>query len=188
MLKLYGATSVSRAGIVEWYLKEIGVDREFVGLDMMETKEHRNPEFLAINPMGKVPTIVDGDLTLWESGAILLYLAEKHGKMPEAIEQRAKIYQWLIFSNSTLVQGLFIEANREKESPKLLSGLNQVLQDRSYLLGEEFSVADVAVGSILGFAIGMLKMDFNDYPAVLKYIQKITERSAYKESIGKVPA
>jgi glutathione S-transferase len=81
MLKLYGGAR-SRASIVQWYLEELGVPYEFVLLNMMEKGEHLQPEFLAINPMGKVPAIVDGDFKLWESGAILLYLAQKHGTMP----------------------------------------------------------------------------------------------------------
>lgn len=187
MLKLYGANSFSRAGIVEWYLKELGIEREFVSLDL-KAGEHKQPDYLKINPMGKVPSIIDGDFQLWESGAILLYLTEKYGKMPDSLEQRSLLYQWILFGNATLAQSLFIEANREKEIHKLLTGLNQVLQDRSYLLGEEFSVADIAVGLVLAFAVSMLNLDFSAYPAVLKYLQKLTERPAYKESIGKISA
>ena len=75
MLKLYGGAP-SRASIVRWYLEEVGVPYEFVKLDL-QAGEHRQPEYLTINPIGKVPAIVDGDLQLWESGANLLYLAEK---------------------------------------------------------------------------------------------------------------
>lgn len=74
MLKLYGGAR-SRASIVQWYLEELGIPYEFVLLDM-QAGEHLLPEFLAINPIGKVPAIADGNFTLWESGAILLYLAD----------------------------------------------------------------------------------------------------------------
>jgi glutathione S-transferase len=80
MLKLYGGAR-SRASIVQWYLEELEVPYEFVKLDM-QAGEHLKPEYLAINPVGKVPAIVDGDFQLWESGAILLYLADKYGKTP----------------------------------------------------------------------------------------------------------
>ncbi len=69
MLKLYGGAR-SRASIVHWYLEELKVPYEFVKLDM-QAGEHLKPEYLAINPVGKVPAIVDGDFKLWESGAIL---------------------------------------------------------------------------------------------------------------------
>ena len=87
MLKLYGGVR-TRAFIVQWYLEELGVPYEFVLLDL-EAGEHRQPEFLAINPMGKVPAIVDGEFPLWESGAILLYIAEKYGQIPDSLERIA---------------------------------------------------------------------------------------------------
>ena len=74
ILKLYGGAR-SRAAIIQWYLEELEIPYEVVLLDM-QAGEHLRPDFLKINPMGKVPAIVDGDFRLWESGAILLYLAE----------------------------------------------------------------------------------------------------------------
>jgi glutathione S-transferase len=63
----------------------------------MQAGEHRKPEFLALNPMGKVPTLTDGNLVLTESGAILLYLAQKYdSSYPQTLEQQAKIYQWVL--------------------------------------------------------------------------------------------
>jgi glutathione S-transferase len=82
MLKLYGGER-SRASIVQWYLEELNVPYEFILLDM-QAGEHRQPEFLAINPIGKVPAIQDDDFILWESGAILLYIAEKYGNFPNS--------------------------------------------------------------------------------------------------------
>ncbi|MBE9114561.1 glutathione S-transferase family protein [Lusitaniella coriacea LEGE 07157] len=184
MLKLYGGAR-SRASIVQWYLEELEVPYEFVQLDMMQAGEHRKPEFLEINPMGKVPTIVDGEFKLWESGAILLYLAEKHGNFPNSPEKRAEIYQWVLFANATLATGLFIEANREREMPKLLPPLNSIFQQHAFLLGDTFSVADVAVGSLLAFAVNMLQLDMSDYPAVGNYIKRLSERPAFAKTIAK---
>jgi glutathione S-transferase len=121
VLKLYGGAH-SRASIIKWYLEEIGVPYEFMMLDM-QAAEHLQPAFLEINPIGKVPAIVDGDFKLWESGAILLYLAHKHGKMPESLEQQAQIVQWVMFANATLGTGIFVEASRDRETPKLLTPL-----------------------------------------------------------------
>ncbi|MGB3693383.1 MAG: glutathione S-transferase family protein [Spirulinaceae cyanobacterium] len=182
MLKLYGAAR-SRAAIVEWYLEELNIPYEFVSLDLT-AGEQKKPAFLAINPIGKVPAIVDGDFQLWESGAILLYLAEKYGKLPESLEERSKVNQWLLFSNATLATGIFVEANREKETPRLLTPLNEIFQKQPFLLGDEFSVADVAVGSTLGYIPIMLKLDISDYPAVENYIKKMAQRPAFQKAIG----
>jgi len=182
MLKLYGGAR-SRASIVQWYLEELGVPYEFVLLDM-QAGVHQQPEFLAINPMGKVPAIVDGDFVLWESGAILFYLAQKYGKIPPSLEEQSKINQWIIFANATLGPGIFVEASRERETPKLLTPLNQILEKQPFLLGDELSVVDVAVGSILAYIPMMLKLDLTEYPAVVDYIKRISERPGYQKAIA----
>lgn len=182
MLKLYGGAR-SRASIVHWYLEELGVPYEFVLLDM-QAGEHRLPEYLAINPTGKVPAIADGDFQLWESGAILFYLAQKYGKMPPSPEEQAKINQWIIFGNATLGPGIFVEASREREMPKLMTPLNQILEKQPFLLGDELTVVDVAVGSVLAYIPIMLKLDLSEYPAVVDYIKRLSERPAFQKSIG----
>ncbi len=100
MVKLYGVAR-SRASIIHWYLEEIGATYEFITLDM-QSEEHLKADFLEINPMGKVPAIVDEEFKLWESGAILLYLAEKYGKIPDSLEKKAEIFQCVLFDNATL--------------------------------------------------------------------------------------
>ena len=182
MLKLYGGAR-SRASIVQWYLEEIGIPYEFVLLDM-QSGAHLQPEFLAINPMGKVPAIADGDYKLWESGAILLYLAEKYSQTPTSLEQRGEIAQWILFANATLGPGIFVEASRERESARLFPALNQIFEQQPYLLGDEFSVADVAVGSMLAYMPLMLKLDFNTYPGIQDYLKRVTERPAYQKAMS----
>ncbi|MBD2577859.1 glutathione S-transferase family protein [Oscillatoria sp. FACHB-1406] len=182
MLKLYGGAR-SRASIVRWYLEELEVPYEFVLLDMQE-KEHHQPEFLAINPFGKVPAITDGDFKLWESGAILLYLAEKYGKLPDSSEKRAELAQWILFGNSTLATTLFVESAREREMERLLGSINTVLSERSFLMDEAFSAADVAVGSMLGYGKMMVNADYSAYPAVSEYVQRVTQRPAFIKAIA----
>jgi glutathione S-transferase len=177
MIKLYGG-AFSRASIVHWYLEELGLPYEFVLLDM-KAGEHHQSEFLAINPMGKVPAIVDGDFKIWESGAILLYLAQKYGKMPTSIEGQAEMIQWVLFANATLGPGIFVETSREKETPQLLNPLNDIFSRQPFLTGEEFTVADAAIGSMLAYIPLMLKLDLSAYPAVVDYINRITQRPAY---------
>ena len=182
MLKLYGGAR-SRASIVKWYLEEIEVPYEFVMLDM-QAGAHLQPEYLEINPIGKVPAIVDGDFKLWESGAILLYLAQKHGKMPDNLEQQAQMVQWVMFANATLGPGIFTEASRDRETPKLLKPLNEIFEKQPFLMGDEFGVADAAVGSMLAYIPMMLQLDLSAYPAVIDYIKRISERPAFKSAIS----
>ncbi|VEP17112.1 Glutathione S-transferase [Hyella patelloides LEGE 07179] len=179
MLKLYGG-SRSRASIVQWYLEELDVPYEFVLLDMANG-EHLQPDFQQINPMGKVPAIIDGDFKLWESGAILLYLGEKHGQMPSSLTEKSIIQQWVLFANSTLATGLFVEASREKETPQLLNPLNQLFTDQPYILGTDFTVADVEVGSVLAYVPTMLPLDLSPYPQVLEYIKRICARPVWQK-------
>ncbi|WP_445244822.1 glutathione S-transferase family protein [Microcoleus sp. OTE_8_concoct_300] len=150
----------------------------------MQAEAHLQPEYLEINPIGKVPAIVDGDWKLWESGAILLYLAQKYGKMPDSLEQQAEIVQWVIFANATLGPGIFTEATRDRETPRLLKPLNEIFEKQPFLMGDEFGVADAAVGSILAYIPMMLKLDLSPYPAVLDYIKRISERPAFKSAMG----
>ncbi|MFN5871892.1 MAG: glutathione S-transferase family protein [Aphanizomenon sp.] len=182
MLKLYGGAR-SRAAIIQWYLEELEIPYEVVLLDM-QAGEHLRPDFLKINPMGKVPAIVDGDFRLWESGAILLYLAEKYGRMAFSLEEKAIFAQWVLFANSSLGTGIFIEANREREMPRLLTPVNEILGNQPFLLGNDFTVADVAVGSILCYIPIMLKLDLSAYPAIVKYIHSMSERPSFQKFIG----
>jgi glutathione S-transferase len=180
MLKLYGG-KFSRASIVQWYLEELEIPYDFVLLDL-QAGEHRQPDFLSINPMGKVPAIVDGDLKLWESGAILLYLMEKYAPSV-SLGQRAIATQWVMFANATLGPGIFVEANRPREMPRLLSALNTWLESRLFL-EEEFTAGDVAVGSLLAYMPMMLKLGFEEYPAIDAYLKRLMARPAFQKSIG----
>jgi glutathione S-transferase len=180
MLKLYGGAR-SRASIVQWYLEELNIPYEFVMLDM-QAGEHLQPSYRDINPFGKVPGIVDGDVTLWESGAILLYLAEKYGK--ESINDRAVSAQWILFANATLGPGVFGAERREQEMPRLMKPLNDIFEKREFIAGDHFTVADVAVGSILAYIPIMLQLDLSEYPAVVDYVKRLGERPAFQKSIG----
>jgi glutathione S-transferase len=166
---------------VKWYLEELQAPYEFQLLDM-STGEHLQPNFLEINPFGKVPAIVDGDFQLWESGAILLYLADKYEQVKTS-EERAIASQWVLFANATLGPGLFGADTREKETPRLLGGLNKILENQSYISGELFTVADAAVGTILGYAVLILKLSYADYPAIEAYLKRISDRPAYQKAI-----
>jgi len=182
MLKLYGSAR-SRASIIQWYLEELVIPYDYIKLDM-QSGEHLQPAFLAINPFGKVPAIEDGNLKLWESGAILLYLADHYDPAITTAEHRAIVAQWVLFANATLGPGVFFESNREKEMPRLFSALNRILEEQPFLLGHEFGVVDIAVGSYLNYIPMMLKIGYEGYDAIATYVKTLAERPAFQKTIG----
>jgi glutathione S-transferase len=94
---------------VRWMLQELEVDFESVTVNL-QAGEHRRPEFLKVNPAGKIPVLVDDDLVLTESVAIVLYLAEKYphkGLLPTDLKQRSQVYRWLLFTVTELEQPLW---------------------------------------------------------------------------------
>ena len=94
---------------MRWTLQELGVDFEPIRVNLLAGEHHR-PDFLKINPAGKIPVLVDGDLVLTESVAIVLYLAEKYaerGLLPAGIEARAQVNRWLLFAATELEQPLW---------------------------------------------------------------------------------
>ena len=102
-MKLYefGPTRSIR---VRWTLQELGVDFEAIRINL-PTGEHRSPEFLKLNPAGKIPVLVDGDMVLTESVAIVLYLAEKYSDkclLPTDLTDRAEVNRWLLFAATEL--------------------------------------------------------------------------------------
>lgn len=181
-LRLYGGPR-TRSPLVQWYLEELNVPYRYISLNIQEN-EHQKPEYLAINPMGKVPALVDEDFTIWESGAILLYLAEKYGDLPDDVEARSQRVQWVLFANATLGPGLFLPDRRDREMPRLLEPLNQLLSQQPFLLGSNLDVADVAVASYLYYAQMLTKLDYGDYPAIVAYLERITSRKAFQNTLG----
>ncbi len=178
MIKLYGS-GFSRAAIVKWYLEELKIPYEFV---IVEIKDGDNfkPEYLAINPFSKVPSIDDNGFILWESGAILTYLASKYDPTVNTPEKIATLNQWVLFANSTLSDGLFAPQFQAKETPLLLGKLNEILSQQQFLVDATFSVADVAVGSLLGYVPMMIKdFDLSPYPNVMNYMERLKGRPGF---------
>jgi glutathione S-transferase len=200
-LKLYGGAR-SRASMPRWYMEERELSYAWIQLDL-EAGEHRQPPFTTINPFAKVPALVDetvrdaaGDpLKLFESGAILLHLADHHsqdfnGSAAEVAAQRALAAQWILFANATLAVALFVPANREREFPKLMEILDGLLAGgRSLLAGPwgnpDWSVADCAVNAYLAYLpIFFPQIDLSPYPNVQATIAATQARPAYRRVMG----
>ncbi|GLC42185.1 hypothetical protein PLESTB_000639900 [Pleodorina starrii] len=183
--KLY-SNPASRGRIIEWYLHELGVagDVEVVNLDMREKREHKSDWFKQVNPFGKLPALEDGDLKLFESGAILLYLADKYGKLSSP-QERARATQWSLFANSTMTNAVFVEQWRERSMPDIFRTLDELLSRQSYIEGDSFSVSDVAVGAYLLYIPAFLpQLDLTPYPNVLAYMKRMAERPACAATVA----
>ena len=201
-LKLYGGAR-SRASMPRWYLEEKGISYEWIQLDM-EAGEHKGDTFGAIYPFAKVPALVDETLRapsgkplqLFESGAILLHLADHHanefaGTAAEMAAQRALANQWILFANATLAVALFVPNNREREFPQLMGVLDGLLAGgRSLLAGPwgdpTWSVADCAVNAYLAYLpIFFPQIDLTPYPNVQATIAATQARPAYQRGMGR---
>jgi glutathione S-transferase len=201
-LKLYGGAR-SRASMPRWYLEEKGIAYDWIQLDM-KAGEHKGETFAAINPFAKVPALVDETLRapggqplqLFESGAILLHLADHHaneftGTAAEVAAQRALANQWILFANATLAVALFVPTNREREFPQLLGVLDGLLAGgRSLLAGPwgdpAWSVADCAVNAYLAYLpIFFPQIDLTPYPNVQATITATQARPAYQRGMGR---
>jgi glutathione S-transferase len=154
-----------------WTLQELELDFESITVDLRKG-EGRRPEFLKLNPAGKIPVLVDGDLVLSESVAILLYLGEKYpqaGLVPSDLRERADLNRWLLFTATELEQPLWRIARHgflyppEKRSPADIAlaredfgpmgaVVEEHLRDRKFVVGERFSIGDILLACTLDWA------------------------------------
>ncbi len=194
MIKIYG-TSQSRAARSLWAAEEVGLKYEHV--PVAPNTETRKPEYLKINPNGHVPALDDNGLILWESMAVNLYLAEKYGKSPlwpSTVEGHGQAYQWSVWATteiephllSVLMNRMFYPPAQRSEPAALsaieslkapLKVLDDALKNRAYLLGSDFTIADLNVASVLSLAI-LTKLDLTPTPAAGKWLQTCASRPA----------
>eukprot|EP00217_Crustomastix_stigmatica_P003778 CAMPEP_0183808196 /NCGR_PEP_ID=MMETSP0803_2-20130417/43082_1 /TAXON_ID=195967 /ORGANISM="Crustomastix stigmata, Strain CCMP3273" /LENGTH=137 /DNA_ID=CAMNT_0026052983 /DNA_START=12 /DNA_END=422 /DNA_ORIENTATION=+ len=137
----------------------------------MESGAHLREPFLERFPAGQLPALSHGpDLNVFESGAVLLYLAELAGELRDA-RGRADAASWVLFANSTMGNALYIPHMRERGMPKVMGALERALQSRPHLAQSgDFGVADVAVGSLLLYLPMMFPdLDVSGWPGVVEY-------------------
>ena len=181
------------------YLEEAGLayDRVHVNLS---AGEQRSPAFLAINPNGKIPAIVDHDagLTVFESGAILSYLAAKTGVLhPDTLAERTAVQQWLHFQIGGIGPMLgqlwwFLHASKtvnaqaleryRNEARRLYGVVNGSLAESAYLASPRYSIADIAAFPWLRTA-PELGLDLADYPHVERWLAGIEARQAVQRGL-----
>ena len=193
-LKVYGVP-MSRAYRALWMANELGLDYENVPTHFADGSA-KTPDYLAINPNGKIPSIDDDGLKLWESMAINLYLARKHDKglWPKTPAGEAQALQWSFWAIAEVEKPLLavllntVFLPEDKRDPRAAEDGRQQLQrplkvldaelaKAPYLLGTGFSVADLNVASVLSWA-RISRMDLSAYPHVDKWLTEAMQRPA----------
>lgn len=200
MMKLYGF-GPTRSLRALWGLKELGLEYEFIPVNLV-AGEHRKPDFLALNPAGKVPVLVDGDLVIPESAAIVLYLAEKYPEktlMPTSLAQRSQVYRWVMFAMTELEQPLWRITKHtflypeEKRLPQdvdlaredftaMASVLERHLKGRQFIVGDRVTVADCVTAYLMDWANEQHLLD--GFPNLQAYLQRMYARSSAPQRIA----
>jgi glutathione S-transferase len=191
-MKLY-EFAPTRSIRARWTLQELGVEFEAVTVNLL-AGEQRSAAFLAINPAGKVPALVDGDLVLSESIAIVLYLAEKYpekGLIPRDLAARAQLMRWLLFTTTELEQPLwrisrhtFIYPEDKRlpadvalardEFAAMAKVVEQHMEGREFVVGDSVTVADFVLAYTLDWAQALNVLD--ELPRLERYVERMYAR------------
>ena len=205
-MKLY-EFAPTRSIRARWTLQELGVEFEAVTVNLI-AGDHRRPEFLALNPAGKVPVLVDGDTVLTESIAIAVYLAEKYpekGFMPADLAARAQVMRWLLFTTTELEQPLWRMARHSviypeerrlpgdialarEEFAAMAAVLERHMEEREFVVGGTVSVADFVLAYTLDWA--QMADLLRGFPRLEGYMLRMYDRPhapmRIKEAFAKV--
>jgi len=190
----------SRGRIVHWMLEEVNAPYEIKVVDF-DKKEHKSPDYLAINPMGKIPAIVHRNTVVTESAAICAYLADAFpsaGLAPALDDpQRGTYLRWLFFG-AGCVEPAIIDHMSSRPPPSrpsamgygnyadTLNTLEKAVSPGPFILGERFSAADVYMGSAIGWGLSMKAIE--PRPAFGAYLGRVSQRPAYQRSVAQSEA
>lgn len=185
----------SRGVTAQIMLAECEADYTTVIIDYEKIKD---PDYLSINPMGKLPALTDGDTVITELAAICTYLADKypHKSLAPASDsvQRGVYYRWLFFACNVLEPAMMVKLGRLSEAQyghvgfgkleEAIAILEDTLAKQPYLCGEEYTTADVYVGAMLIWA--KMQQAVSSYPAVIEiYLKTMTSRPAAQQVLSK---
>jgi glutathione S-transferase len=197
-LQIYGVAR-TRAFRALWAAEELGIAYEHRPIEIGEAGA-RTPEFLALNPNGRLPVITDGDFVLPESLAITLYLAKKHGLgtlYPRRLEDEARVWQWSFWAIAEVDRGVNIwslhavrlppaERNTalREEALKVIAApfrvLDTAVSKEPYLLGAQFTVADLNVAAVISRAADM---DLSAWPHLEAWLMRCLDRPAARTAL-----
>lgn len=201
MLKILGRATSSNVQKVVWLCDEIALpfDREDIGGPFGGNDA---PEYLAMNPNGRVPTVIDDGFIIWESNACVQYLAAKHAAgswYPDDLHERGRAVQWMDWALGTLApahvptyQGLIrtppekrnmdaIAAGRDNWS-KALAMLDRHLADNDFITGKSISMGDISPATVV-FRWFNLDIEREDYPYLRRWFDRIAERPAFQKNV-----
>lgn len=200
-LKFYYAP-MSTASITALVLEELGVDCEIIKLDIARG-DTKKPEFLKVNPNGRVPVLIHDDAVVWESAAITMYLGEMFGVdkklYPPPGPRRAEAMKWIVWTNVTLgeavnryTRNVLNTAPAEQRNAKAVESaktevanclriLDQSLLNKQYLIGE-YTLADTHLIAMLDY-LRHLKIDFTPYARINSWSQRCSARVAYQRAM-----
>jgi glutathione S-transferase len=192
MMKLYWSPR-SRSFSALWLMEETGQPYERVLTDISKGAQ-KTPEYLAVNPMGKVPALQDGEVTLAEVAAICAYVAELYPQAklapPVGDRLRAKYLYWLFFGPSCVEPAMVQVATKIEMNPtaagwgtaeRVFDVLDAALKQGPWILGENFSAADIVIGSGLNFAVRLFKT-IPARPSFDRYIDVCAARPAFQRA------
>ena len=201
MIKLYGIPA-SRASRCLWMLEELGVAYENVPVNFVG--DVRKPEFLKLNPNGRIPVVDDEGCVLFESLAINLHLAHKYdaGLWPKSLDDQSRAIQWSIWAMTelepplmtVLLNRVLLPAEQRDEAkaaaaarslPKPIAVLDSALAGRETLLGGPFSVADLNVASVLALGAKLGAADLSSAANAAAWLARCTARPASKRAMGR---
>jgi glutathione S-transferase len=178
----------SRAATVVWMLEELGLPYELVHVDL-KTGEQHGESHKGRNPMGKVPVLVDGDTTVTESAAIAVYLADRYalGRLAPALDDPARgtFLRWCFYAPSVVEPGCLARASKWEFKPgsagwgryeDMLATLESAVRPGPWLLGEQFTMADIVLGGTLRWMLGFNMLDKT--PPLVAYTERLAGRAA----------
>jgi glutathione S-transferase len=204
VLIVYGHPVSPNTRKITWALTEMGAPFQFKRVDIRKG-EQKHPEFLKLNPNGRVPVLDDDGFVLWESNAILWYLADQLGQgtllpedLPAKRQERALIDQWLCWQEADLTcigkpwfgkllakMGQPLDEKKHREGVQAthrpLGHLEAHLQDKPYAVGNRFSIADIALCEFVGLC-DFAGVELQPYPNLRAWLARLAERPAFQQT------
>jgi glutathione S-transferase len=208
MLTLYGHGNRTAANVlkIRLALAEAGVDYEFKVIDLANGQQHK-PEYLAINPHGKVPVLVDGSFALPESDAILWYIAETYSGaklLPGDVQGRARVLQWCDFASTSLYtasyeiflntsygepanRSEFIAGRARAALDRAMTVLDGRLEGRQFVAVDALSIADLGIAAVVHMLKTREQVQLEARPNVLSHYQRICQRPSWQKATSDTP-